>query len=136
MRKEQYDIADSQLIQSSARNGSKHRSCLLISFDDIDYRTDKQIYLVITAIPSIFAWSRKLPAQKTAEAPEDEKKITFDEKSSGDGKPDHSLSEDELKTKLEEHKKKIKNLQQQLRREKKKATKIIDETKNIGTSPT
>ena len=109
-------------------------------FRATDYKTDKKTHLTDTAIPSIFAWSRKLPTQRVAEAPEiekDEKEETVndDEKTLVQRKRDHSPSKDELKTKVEEQKKKIKNLQQQLRREKKKAktlAEVIDDIKSKG----
>ena len=123
-------------------------------FPNEDYKSAKRCYLKEDAVPSIFKWSRKPPAKRTTSSDEkslpssvmastskqaEQTCIQGEEKSAelteSKNKRDRSPSKDELKLKVEEQKKKIKNLQQQVRREKKKTKTlagIIDDLKTQG----
>ena len=91
-------------------------------FRDEDYKSSKRSHLKVDAVPHIFAWSRKLPHDRT---------VKIDEKPPSE-KRTSSPSVDALKDKIITQQKKIKSLQQQVRREKKKnktLSDVIDELK-------
>ena len=107
-------------------------------FREDDYKSDKRRYLKEMAVPSIFTWSRKAPAQRNV--PEDEqaqKDAVNEERKSLSSKEKRALSpsKEDLSRKVDEQKKKIKNLQQKVRREKKKTKtllQLIDDMKSTG----
>ena len=123
------ELCDSWVKQSKINcNPTTHDRLCGNHFRDEDYKSPKRSHLKDDAIPSIFDWTRKLPADRTS---------PNDEQSPPDirNKRDISPSKDELKHQVVEQKKKIKTFQQKLRRQTKKAkslSDVIDELKSQG----
>ena len=96
-------------------------------FKNDDYKSEKLSHLKSDAVPSIFEWSRKTTGRKEPVA--DEKPVDLKKKR------DSSPTKDELKQTNDALRKKVKTLQQTVRREKVKTktlTGIIKELKDEG----